>query len=201
MEIKFEDISVEYINSLDKQKELQDILLSAFNKTSVPFAKNPKNPKTDDLKAYMIGLYVAKIESIEEAKRAKELAELSKTSEGKAKSRRERLQEATKLVPVIISDSNPNQTLDDSSGIAEFKTYGNDEIGLHTRLVVFDVPWLLPNALLDSMRQATYSKFVQRGNSVMQIAPTPRYSIQELPMLTPEDIEKMKKIKATMENY
>lgn len=200
MEVKFEDLSIEYINSLDKQQDLQDVLLSAFNKTSVPFAKIPKNPKIDDLKAYMIGLYTAKMEALEDAKKEAELVELSKTKTGKAKSKAERIKEATKLVPVIISDSNPIQTLDDSSGIAEFKTYGNDEIGLHTRLVVFDVPWLIPYALLVSMKSATYSQYVQRGNSVVELTAVPRYNIQELPMLSQEDIENMKKIKATMEN-
>lgn len=200
MEVKFEDLSIEYINSLEKQQELKDVLLSVFNKDRVPFAKIPKNPKIEDLKAYIIGLYTAKIEAIDEAKKVAEVVELANTKTGKAKSKSDRIKEATKLVPVIISDSNPIQTLDDSSGIAEFKTYGNDEIGLHTRLVVFDVPWLIPHALFVSMKAATYAQYVQRGNSIVELAPTPRYNIQELPMLTPEEIENMKKIKSTMEN-
>lgn len=200
MEVKFEDLSIEYINSLEKQQELKDVLLSVFNKDRVPFAKIPKNPKIEDLKAYITGLYIAKIEAIDEAKKVAEVVELANTKTGKAKSKSDRIKEATKLVPVIISDSNPIQTLDDSSGIAEFKTYGNDEIGLHTRLVVFDVPWLIPHALFVSMKAATYAQYVQRGNSIVELAPTPRYNIQELPMLTPEEIENMKKIKSTMEN-
>lgn len=104
--------------------------------------------------------------------------------------------ENLKLVRVIITPNDPIKR--DLRG--EYFGVGNAVIGTINKYVPFGVEWLIPNILLKNIKEREYqylsTKEDKLGIGSIQSRFLPAYTVVELPLPTPEEIEELAKAQA-----
>lgn len=152
----------------------------------------------DQLKSYIISEIISakqqRTNSANSAKslpRIKNLKRRSRIEMAKAKMKRR--------VEAIISEVGTVSTRDSTSPSEdgkpfEFKQFGNGDIGFMTAKVVFDVPMMYPELLLDQLAQAVFIPHIQSGNNIIEGKPVKMYSIVRTGIeYTQDDIESLRK--------
>jgi len=184
-------MTIEEIRGLDKRADILDLIEEQTGSREVPFSTNPKNPKTEDAKAYLMSL----VSTLPKVKSSKEVDTRSKKMKAKIASDFK----MKNLLRVIIVDNDPISTVSEvgDANLMEYKQYGNTVSGFETAKVAFGTPWFLPEMLVDQLDSVTYSPYIQKGNGVVIGKETKKYSITRLPQLTQKELDQMK-LKAKM---
>jgi len=121
----------------------------------------------DQLKSYIISEIISakqqRTNSTKSLPRIKNLKRRSRIEMAKAKMKRR--------VEAIISEVGTVSTRDSTSPSEdgkpfEFKQFGNGDIGFMTAKVVFDVPMMYPELLLDQLAQAVFIPHIDRKSVV-----------------------------------
>ena len=103
------------------------------------------------------------------------------------------LNEATKLVRVIITPM--DSTKRDYQG--DVFSAGNAVVPTMTKYVPFGVEWHVPQIILNIIKEKVMNKFIakkdERGREYREYLEAKAYSIQELPLLTREELEELAK--------
>ena len=94
-----------------------------------------------------------------------------------------------KLIRVQITNLDPN----DSNLTGEYRTFCNGVTGKIGRMIRYGKPWHIESCMLDSMKEAKFAIVTQEGNKPPRTTLTPKYSIEMLPPLTPEDLADLAK--------
>ena len=115
-----------------------------------------------------------------------------KEAEENAKKADENLREANRLVRVQITCNNKNK----NSLNGEIFTVCNSKLSTIKKYIPYGVPTHIPLIMLNMIKEKEYQSFrKERVNGFMVTKPhmIPEYNIQELPPLTSEELEAIKK--------
>ena len=103
------------------------------------------------------------------------------------------IKEATKLVRVIITPM--DSTKRDYQG--DVFSAGNAVVPTMTKYVPFGVEWHVPQIILNTIKEKVMNKFIakkdERGREYRDYLEAKAYSIQELPLLTREELAELAK--------
>lgn len=139
----------------------------------------------------------AKIKAVMEGEAEKEktledqAAEALQKKPMKKLSLRERLRrENLALVRVRVTNLDPKER--DLPG--EIFTVANEYVGTVRKYVHFNVPWHVPKCIYKMMRNAKFLNirvYKQAGREIVETSWAPKYSIEVLPQLTKEELQKL----------
>lgn len=139
----------------------------------------------------------AKIKAVMEGEAEKEktledqAAEALQKKPVKKLSLRERLRrENLALVRVRVTNLDPKER--DLPG--EIFTVANEYVGTVRKYVHFNVPWHVPKCIYKMMRNAKFLNirvYKQAGREIVETSWAPKYSIEVLPQLTKEELQKL----------
>lgn len=163
----------------------------------IPLSGNSVKPTEKLAKNYLSVLVEAKLDFLKEIEETKPI-KASRGKESKDAKRRRLIAEAkhkhNSIIRVIVTDNNPTNTLEDSDGVIEFKTYGNSFINFHTVKVLYDKPWMLPELMVETLEKTKYIPFSSspETNGVNKGQPVARYNVQRLSIPTQDEIDAWK---------
>lgn len=138
----------------------------------------------------------AKIKAVMEGEAEKEKTLEDQAAEALQKkpkklSLRERLRrENLALVRVRVTNLDPKER--DLPG--EIFTVANEYVGTVRKYVHFNVPWHVPKCIYKMMRNAKFLNirvYKQAGREIVETSWAPKYSIEVLPQLTKEELQKL----------
>lgn len=139
----------------------------------------------------------AKIKAVMEGEAEKEktledqAAEALQKKPTKKLSLRDRLRrENLALVRVRVTNLDPKER--DLPG--EIFTVANEYVGTVRKYVHFNVPWHVPKCIYKMMRNAKFLNirvYKQAGREIVETSWAPKYSIEVLPQLTKEELQKL----------
>lgn len=139
----------------------------------------------------------AKIKAVMEGEAEKEktledqAAEALQKKPVKKLSLRDRLRrENLALVRVRVTNLDPKER--DLPG--EIFTVANEYVGTVRKYVHFNVPWHVPKCIYKMMRNAKFLNirvYKQAGREIVETSWAPKYSIEVLPQLTKEELQKL----------
>ena len=107
--------------------------------------------------------------------------------------RTQKIKDATKLVRVIVTCMDQSK-VEHEKQQGEYVMAGNSVVPTIKRMVPYGVPTHVERILLNKMKETKHQQ--RYGTGLQQYREVPTFAIQELPDLTPEEVEELKKMQA-----
>lgn len=107
--------------------------------------------------------------------------------------------EASRLVRIQITCMNPAKR----RWQGELFTAGNTVVGTHSKFVVFNKPWHVPNILLNMIKDREFPMFYEEkvnGTTVKRTKMVPEFNVVVLPNLTQNELNELRREQKLLNN-